>query len=373
VTAIDYSGAAQLSPTGTVLLIVVLDLVLLAALVNAARWAVRHARKARAATASVAKTEPRAEGPSVLFGTVETEDPARPAVTVTVSERGEERTYKNNVSHTWTETDRRVEVEPFYLVLPSGTRVRVEPDPDVFLVDTLDLVRRGNPRTRRASLDHGEAAYVEGVLGTGYHPRTDAAGAREVEGLYRGALPTGFVMTNGIERMLISTEPLALRHERRARAHRQMAMAFGLALIVMNTLLFGAANLVNLAGEVVPTRLRAARTWETSNKGVSTTHYGVRSSYLEPATGAEVEVDDEVSGEAWVLATSGERIPFRVVRRWPMFFNAGTGATVGIVRVILGVAGVGGLLLLYRRRARKARSWFDEAIIVEEGTGPLEI
>jgi hypothetical protein len=278
---------------------------------------------------------------------------------------------KNSYSYTWKEFDRRVEVEPFTLVLASGMRVRVEPDPDVFLVDKLVVSARGNPRTRRASLDNGELAYVDGVLAADWKPQTDASQVKDGNALYRDAPPTGFVMTNGIERMLISTEPVARRHQRRSDAHRLMAILVSLLFVFMNTVMFGSAHLVNLAGDVVVTRLLAKNTWTTRNKSTTTTHYGLRSSYVDPATGRDVEVYDEVSDAAYTAAANGQPIPFRVVLWRPSLCGVGTGATIGVLHALLAVAMVTGFVVFNRRKVRGAREWYDQVVLEEHGSGPL--
>ena len=372
-TDIDYSAAGQLTPAGTIVFVVAMNLVLLGTLANAVWWMLRHARQAREASASVSRGDPSAAGHTVLFGTVETQAPESPAVTVTVRERGTEYVNKNSYSYAWREIDRRVEVEPFTLVLASGMRVRVEPDPDVFLVDKLVVSTRGNPRTRRASLDNGELAYVDGVLERDWKPQTDASQVKDGNALYRDAPPAGFVMTNGVERMLISTEPLSRRHQRRSDAHRLMAILVGLLFVLMNTVMFGSTHVVNLAGDVVVTRLLAKSTWTTRNKSTVTTHYGLRTSYVDPATGRDVEVYDEVSLAAFNAAANGQPIPFRVVLWRPSLCEVGTGATIGAFHALLAMAMVGAFLVINRRKVRGAREWYDQAILEEHGSGQLQI
>lgn len=372
-TDIDYSAAGQLTPVGTLVFVIALNLVLLGTLANAVWWMLRHARQAREASASVSRADPSAAGHTVLLGTVETRDPERPAVTVTVRERGTETVTKNSYSYTWKEFDRHVEVEPFTLVLASGMRVRVEPDPDVFLVDKLVVSERGNPRTRRASLDNGELAYVDGVLEQDWQPQTDASQVKDGNALYRDAPPTGFVMKNGVERMLISTEPLSRRHRRRSDAHRLMAILVGLLFVLMNTVVLGSTHLVNLAGNVVVTRLLAKNTWTTRNKSTETTHYGLRGSYVDPATGRDVEVYDEVSFAAFDAAANGQPIPFRVVLWRPSECTVGTGATIGGLHALIAAAMVTAFLVFNRRKVRGAREWYDQAILEEHGSGQLQI
>lgn len=372
-TDLDYSSAQQLSPAGTIAFLIAMNLVLLGTLATAVWWMLRHARNAREASASVSRADPSAPGHKVLFGTVETQAPERPAVTVTVRERGTELTKKNSQSYTWTEIDRRVEVEPFTLVLASGMRVRVEPDPDVFLVDKLVVSARGNPRTRRASLDNGELAYVDGMLERDWQPQTDASQVKDGNALYRDAPKAGFLMTNGVERMLISTEPLARRHQRRSDAHRLMAILVGLLFVFMNTVMFGSTYLVNVAGDVVVTRLLAKSMWTTRNKSTVTTHYGVRASYVDPSTGRDVEVYDEVSFAAYTAAANGQPIPFRVVLWRPSLCAVGTAATIGGLHALLAAAMITAFLVFDRRKVRGAREWYDQAILEEHGSGPLQI
>ncbi len=369
----DYSAAQQLSPASTILFLIVLNLVFLGMLTIAVWWTRRHARQARAASGSVSRGDPSAAGPTVLYGTVETKAPESAAVTVTVRELGTEHVHKKRVSHTWKEIDRRVEVEPFTLVLASGMRVRVEADPDVFLVDELVVSARGNPRTRRATLDNGEPAYVDGVLKQDWQPQTDASQVKGGGALYRGAPEAGFVMTNGVERMLISTEPLSQRHQRRSDAHRLMAIVGACLFVLMNTIMFGTTHLVNLAGEVVVTRLVAKNTWTTQNKGRTTTHYGLRALYADPATGRDIEVYDEVSLAAFNAAANGEAIPFRVVLWRPSLCTVGRGGTLHFLHAMIAAGMMTSLLVFYRRKVRGARAWYDQAVLEENGSGPLRV
>ncbi|HSO32990.1 MAG TPA: hypothetical protein VLT33_10740 [Labilithrix sp.] len=372
-TDIDYSAAQQLSPAATIVFFLALNVVLLGTLANAVRWMLRHARQAREASASVSSGDPSAPGHTVLYGTVETTSPELPAVTVTVREHGTEHVEKSSYSYTWKEFDRRVEVEPFTLVLASGMRVRVEPDPDVFLVDKLVVSVRGNPRTRRASLDNGELAYVDGVLKPDWQPQTDASQVKDGGALYRDAPPSAFVMTNGVERMLISTEPLARRHQRRSDVHRMMAILVGLLFVFMNTAMFGSAHLINVAGTVVETRLRAKSTWDTHNKGATTTHYGVRAAYADPASGREIEVYDEVSFAGYTAAADGQPVPFRVVLWRPSLCAVGTGATIGGLTALIEAGMVAFFLVFNWKKVRAARDWYDQTILEEHGRGQLQI
>jgi hypothetical protein len=180
-------------------------------------------------------------------------------------------------------------------------------------------------------------------------------------------------MKHGVERMLISTEPLARRHQRRSGAHGLMAIALGSALLLTNTAVFGSAILVDVAGEVVETRVLAKSIWYTSGKGGPVTHYGLRASYADPATGRDVEVADEVSFAAHTAAASGRAIPFRVVLRSPSYCTVGTGASFSVVYAMLVVMAAVGLLFLYWKKVRGADEWYDQAILEEHGSGHLQL
>ena len=366
---VDYGAAGQLSPEATLIVVYGVAFVLLAAIVHALLRGRRHAQRAQAATESVQTKQPAAKGYAVLRGTVETEAPERPAIVVTLTEVGTEKKHKNKWTHAWTETHREVRQEPFYLVLASGTRVRVEPGDDVFLVDKLELVRRGNPRTRRASLDNGELAYVSGLVEEGYHPRADEGQG----GPYRGAIPTGHVLRRGPERMLVSTEPLARRPQRIASAHRWMALLLAVALLLANGVVFGSTHMVHLFGENTELAVQNTRTWTTTNKNSVTTHYAVVAAY-PASTGEIVSLDGEVNLQIYSLARNNTltKMPFRVVPSHPSYFAVGTGPTHSGLMILLAVGLFLVLVLIYRALLDNAREWYDRKLVVETGSGRLK-
>jgi hypothetical protein len=365
----DYSAAGQLSPGTTLMLVYGVGLVLLAGIVQAlVQWR-HHTSRARAAAASVMTKEPEAKGFAVLRGTVETEEPDRPAIVVTLTEHGTESERKKKWSHVWAEIDRSVRQEPFYLVLESGTRVRVEPGDDVFLVDTLDLVERGNPRTRRASLENGETAYVSGVLEAGWHPRAETAQG----GLYRGQVPSsGHVMRRGSERMLVSTEPLGERSQRLANAHRWMAIMLTFALALANGLVFSSTHVVHLFGEDQELDVVTTRTWETRSRNSVTTHYAVIAAY-PTGPGASTTLESEVNASTYYLAHNGtlKTIPFRVVPSHPSYYDVGTGPTRNSALVFFTVGLLGALTFIYLALLDGARAWYDRKRVIEKGSGRL--
>lgn len=369
---IDFTAATQLSPTATLSLVLLVNLVLVGAIAYAIVRRKEARSQGRAATLSVTLDVPPHLGSAVLRGVVETEDPSRPAITITVVEGGTEAQDKNGRwSHAWKEISRDVKVEPFYLVLASGTRVRVEPDDTVLLADTLDVTSRGNPRERQARLEKGEIAYVAGILTHGWDPGADPRQA----GLYRGALATGHLMRRGAERLLVSTEPLARRYTRRAAAHTRMAIILCAALMIMNGAIFGTTLAVSALGENVDAAVVDTRTELTRNKGSTTIHFLVRAKYHDPANGLDVVVEDEVNSNVFARIKAGQftRVPFRVVRMDPRLNNIGYGATIGPLRAIFAPLLVAGLLVAYFFTVRASYDWYERRKTVESGSGPLEL
>ena len=122
---VDYDAPSQASTTTTLLLIALVTSVLLGMFVFALVRRRTHLARGRVATASVTLEVPPRAGHAVLRGVVETEGD-RPAIAITILEEGREFESKGNYSHEWREISRDIRVEPFYLVLQSGTLVRVE-------------------------------------------------------------------------------------------------------------------------------------------------------------------------------------------------------------------------------------------------------
>lgn len=192
-----------------------------------ARRYVRSAATERAEGAAGAELR---AGPRVLSGVVEYEDGAGEAVRVEVDQDGSERESSGSWSHTWTETRRRVKVRPFFLRLDDGRRVRVLPSQNVAFVDALDrkiLVNR-TKRTLVAELVPEERIFLRGELEL---PQRGG-------GAYRGDGQATLRPPRG-EKMLISSEPLGERLDRRAAFHRRWAYVFFAVLAVAEILLSG--------------------------------------------------------------------------------------------------------------------------------------
>jgi hypothetical protein len=370
----DPTAAGVLSPGHTALVV----FVVLATLSVALAWAIfswrMHVRRAADALASMKRGALPARGAAVLHGVVETEDPERPAITVTLSEQGEEHEVKDGWVHTWTEIGREVHVEPFYLKLTKGgTIVRVEPGDDVFLVDALEPFEGGNPRKRRARLTSGETAYVSGVVGPGFHARVDAreGGARDASA-YRGGAASGLVLRSGRDRMLVSTEPLDGRFTRLAKAHRAFTIVLGVALAVASTLAYGPAIAMLLLGKTVDAEVTGGRTWTTTSKGTKKQHFGVTARYLD-AQGRVVQLEGEVNADVYARwkAKMLPRQTFLVAFDSPWASTVGDRPTIDPVTAVVPPFLVMFILLLYGATVRGAREWYDQEIVKTRGQGRL--
>jgi hypothetical protein len=381
---IETDAPGTLSPTQTLL---VVAFVLMALGIGFA-WALYSWRlqrqRAALVLASVTAGTPPARGHVVLHGTVETEEPDRPAITVTLWEHGEEQEGKNGWTHTWTEQRRETKAEPFYLALTGspGIVVRVEPHDDVFLVDKLDALHPGNPRTRRAELTNGEEAYVSGLIGRGWHARTDARQASDTADIamasaargsaYRGGPTEGLVLRAGRDRMLVSTEPLELRYVRQARAHRLFAIVLGLAFVVASTLDFGSTVVTELFGKTVDAEITAVRHWTTKAKSSVNHHYSVTARYTDEA-GHVVVLTDAARVEIYEAfqAKRISRVPFVVAFDNPTFSCLGVRATTDAGRAIVSVFLTLVLALLYRAALGGAREWYDKPRVITRGDGRI--
>jgi hypothetical protein len=303
-------------------------------------------------------------GPIVLAGKVD-DDGQGPAITIDIDQRGRDRQYKGNWSTEWIETGRSVTVRPFYVVRPSGERVRVEPDERVFLVDKLDAleVTGGVTRRRSARLTAGELVFVVGTATHGFDP---------ARGGYRDGAVGPVVRPSRGQRMLISTEPLVERHRRQARDDGKLALLLLAWLLVANGAVFLREWTLRLAGDVVPARVIDTRTWSSYVKprngpGHWVTHYGVTVQppldpdlRFETSHGLYREAHDATAPLYLPLLVAG---PFRQLGNEP--------AASDIAIIIYPPLTLAFLLGVVAWR-RSRRPWYLRARIVERLAGRLD-
>jgi hypothetical protein len=338
----------------------------------ASTLALWHKQRALLAKQSVSSHARLAAGYAVLTGKVQVLDGAPCAVRMRIWQKGFEYKTKQGWGHVWREVDRKVDTWPFYLVERGGQRVRIEPRDKVFLVDSID---RADPddleegkRVLTAELSDGESVVADGTLMRDIDPHGSPAS-------YRSAVGTGWVLRPPAnDKMLLSSEPLQDRYLKRATLHRRWAWGLGVALLVLNTLVFGNFHMVSIFGDIVQARLEHATTWKTRTKnGGVVNHYAVEASYN--AGGERWELTDDVNASAYtMLAQRREQattIPFRVVPFWPARHQVGTRATLYSAQIVIGFLFNAALGLLYVSNARRSLPWYDKRRVVHSGSGRL--
>jgi hypothetical protein len=158
--------------------------------------------------------------------------------------------FSENRFHEWVERERRVRVRPFFLLRDDGEQVYVEADEDAFVVGALETsypIDKPLWRTRAAGVHGGENVYAYGDLFSGPQPRA--------HGGYRDG--TGWVLRPPrAGRMLLATEALRERYEKRIKFLRRWAIVLSIGFCVAHPFLSGpflAAELfgVHTTGKVV--------------------------------------------------------------------------------------------------------------------------
>ncbi len=322
----------------------------------------RKRAEARAAEATFKGDRPLEAGGAVLFGKVERAEGAENAVRVEIDQHGTESRKSDELSHTWTETSRRVLVEPFYLRLASGERVRVEPGSDVFLVDEMDgcISVNQTTRTRYAELTPDKQVYASGELVRAQDPESQKA-----EG-YRGK-PAGFVLRPSRGgKMLISAQPLGERFLARARFHGKWA-AMILLIALSFHVVFMSFHVRRWTGRATTAPItKLDHSVSKSEEGHDVHHYTV------------VVTPNERTGPVPVGATEdsfsrlheGDVVPVRLVEgRFSSFTTLGPDLTVAYpawaaLPLLLGTA------LAYLLAERKTRPWYEHKL-VEKRPGRL--
>jgi hypothetical protein len=357
-------------PTTSTLLDGVATVPLVGLLVLALVYRAIHRRHARDAAESERGGSARLKpGPTVIAGQVIDDGEAGPAVSVTIDQFGTERCYKGDWRHTWRETGREIAVRPFYVQRDDGSRVRIEPDARAFLVDKLDgkvLIDRTH-RRRTATLATGERVHIVGTL---------VRAADPMEGGYREA-GDGWVlrpMRGGS--MLISTEPLADRSLRRARVHRNLAIALFLALLTLHGGIYGAFNLLRLRGHEVEATVVSTSTYKEWRKpkrssGYWVHYYKVKAFYTDDQ-GAERWLEDHISLRYYNEAQPGTKVPFIVAKGFPDTYTVGHapssdggGPVLGLFIFLIGFS------IAFPAIVIRTRPWYERKKVIDYGRGQL--
>lgn len=327
----------------------------------ASRRASEQARRAETAAASLY------DGARFIAGGVDFANGSNLAVRVTIGQTGSESLSQKNRSHTWHETTRETEAQPFYVRTKNGERVRVEPPKDVMLVDKLDQMEWTSPtwRRRRAELSEGEHVVIEGCLERGPDPE-----ANEMTSTYRSNTPVGWVMKDAKRRgMSISTEGLSKRHELRARAFLRTLAA--VLLVELASLGILAPYHIRLVlGRNVVGYYHGKHFYQTTGgKQRVVNHYTASISYVDDSGdvyGENVEINSEDFDR---LPNQSRRIWIRYVpgKSWATSLGIGTSVNGPMVLFALGFEALGIFLLV---RTHRRKRWY-ESPLVQNMPGPL--
>jgi hypothetical protein len=327
-------------------------------LIVAAIALLRSFQQSRAAARAEASFNPDVAltpGEVVLLGTVERAPEAEVAVRVEIEQDGAEQESSGTWSYKWTETTRKVQVHPFYLLHSSGARIRVEPGDNVMLVDEMDGVLRVDltKRVRVAELLPGEKVFAVGELRRAPDPTAPLQG-------YRGRAEGYLLVPPRGGKMLLSSEPLGQRFSRRAQFHWGWAGVLVFAAVAFN-LIFSSFHTRRIWGETVD-----ARVTELSRSIDSDGHHQCKVTVW----GAnDLTFTGEVSCEDFSRINKGDTIKVRNVPRASSEATFGSESTVheaAFVAVLL----FPGLALGYFLRARSTRPWYERDL-VETGSGRL--
>jgi hypothetical protein len=190
---------------------------------------------------------------------------------------------------------------------------------------------------------------------------------------YRGGAATFSLRRGRDAPVLISVERLEQRHEDRARRHAGWAACLVAALLLTNGLLFGSFWHASAFGRVEMGDVAKMRTWTTTSKGRSTTHYGVAASFAKDgpaATVAEISWRAYEETNAELVADGRAQLPFVVIPGSNTLW-VGLQPTIHVFALI--VAWMGMLLLPFGYVAwmRHHRPWYERKKVVDEGEGPL--
>jgi hypothetical protein len=350
----DLYAGWVVSP-GLALIVVVLAT---AAMVSLAVLAfVRARRRATVAHAAESLRDPSLrEGEVVLTGVVEHADGHDVAVRVELTQIGSESESSGTWSHRWEEVERRTVVAPFYVKLPDGTRVRIEPPPDVDVADDLDrkVLISTTKRIRSAELVPGETIHVRGWLERGGEVTPDATvGYRDVT--------WGWVLRPVRKRMMLSSRPLGEELRGRAAFHRFYGWLAILALgIVQLSLVFYYSRAL---GDVEPATIVAKEIESSRDEDGDRQVEHLLEVQLRDGSGKLYEVDEA----DYHRVGHGQTV---AARRGGPDWSLGELPTLAIWQVIPTVSGVIVLWMLYHRRRHATRPWYRRRI-TDHGSGRL--
>ncbi len=323
----------------------------------------RKLREARAADASVDVHARLAPGRAIVCGAVEYAQGALQAVRVNIEQDGEESESSGVWSHKWTEKNRRINVEPFYLRVNADKRIRIEPTQKVFLVDDMDGLIRVDltQRVKFAQLTPGERVFASGELVKAHDPEAPTG-----TGGYRSSTDSLVLRPLAGETMLLSSEPLGARYRARAAFYAKCARRIS-ALAVVLHVLFGGYHLRRFIGETISIPITKLEPYTTrDDDGDLVYHYRVIA--MVPSSGY---VSDDVDHKTFERLRAQQVIPFRVVTgQFSKSSTIGADVTASFAAFML-VPWLCFAWFFYRYHEKKSRPWYERDV-VDTGSGRLE-
>ncbi len=301
-------------------------------------------------------------GPAILRGRVRTLDGGT-AMRVEIDQIGAERQNKNNWSHTWTETERRVQSNPFSLVLDDGKVVEIAADKDTFLVDALDAGRRLQAAVRRrtAELSLNEHVYCVGELRLGapdFSARASTFREPSAAG-YRMVAPRG-------GQLLIASEPLPARYYARARWHTGQ-LVWSVIFSAAVALLFAPYVARALIGKHAEFFIGGKRYYVTGSRKSRTSHFhlsGIR-------TDTNEGIEEDASRGTYDRVKPHDRIPVIYLDGWPKLMQLGARATSNSYFAALGLLIALLRMMTWRASRVRSRPWYAQRPLIEHGAGRL--
>lgn len=284
-------------------------------------------------------------------------------VSLSIHQVGEQKRSREGSYVVWREVRRETRARPFYLALPGGDRLRVEPQAErLRFVDELTVSQRApgaNERSRTVSVDPGQEVFVRGEVQRAVDPHGERQGYRDVSA-------RSLVMRPGPEGLLISSLPVDRPHRRRAAFDLTFA-ALGLVIAsVCQLLVFDEYRALRSRGTPVQAVVTGLSQYTTHRKASAQRHFVILAQ-LDDGT----SLRDEVSRAAWTAASRSITVPFTIAR-------GGRAAQVGVGEVgiyqqhaVAAIFSITVLFVMYFGLASNRRSWFERRRLVETEPGTL--
>jgi hypothetical protein len=344
-------------------------LVLIAA---AGACAFKHVWQNQAALAAVRRRTPLRPGRALLSGEVETGGEPGPVVMLSIEQTGRESQSRNGITtQLWTETGRSLTVRPFYIVLASGERVRVEPDGHTRFAGKIDSTERIDPAHRRriAEVAAGARITVSGVLEHGHDPGTPGEG-------YRGS-GEGFVLhPPKAGHLRLSLTPPGTGRFARSSFHMKWAAVIAVATVLLHGGLFLHFHLLRIRGQLEYAEItdirerRAPSSAERTSSGRVLPQFFLDAAYTD-SHGKQYPLSGQVTIETTQQFKSAKDrgqpmlVPFLIEPSFPTIHQAGTHPTIESYKRGVTLFLVLTLALIYGIHAFHTRPWHARRRLVE--------